>query len=397
MSRFAPNGLALQSRPLFRLAWGGAVLLSVLSAASEQPEHKSAVSGSKTEMKVVTRPFGQTAAGTAVTLFTCTNRQGVEVQLIDYGAIVVSVKTPDREGRLENITLGFPTLEGYLARHPYFGATVGRYANRIAKGKFSLGGKQYTLATNNNENHLHGGVAGFDKRMWKAEPIEDEALVGVKFHRRSPDGEEGYPGNLDVQVTYTLTNGNELLATYLAKTDQATPVNLTNHTYWNLAGGAEGTILDHQLMLAADKYLPVDAGLIPTGELADVGGTPFDFRKPTAIGARIKQIQSDPVGYDHCYVLQNQSGSLALAARVSDPKSGRVLEVHTTQPGIQFYSGNFLDGQPANGGYPQYTGLCLETQHFPDSPNQPTFPTANLQPGQTYRQLTVHKFLVEKE
>lgn len=395
MSRFARNGLALWSHTLVRLACGGALLLASLSAAGEQGR-ESAASRSKTAMTVAKTSFGKTTDGAEVSLFTCTNRHGLEIQLTDYGAIVVAVKTPDREGRLENITLGFPNLEGYLQRHPYFGATVGRYANRIAQGKFTLDGKQYTLAANNNENHLHGGVAGFDKRMWQAEPVKQEDRVGVRFQRRSPDGEEGYPGNLDATVTYTLTNDNELIADYTAVTDQATPVNLTNHAYWNLAGGAEGTILDHQLMLAADKYLPVDAGLIPTGELADVSGTPFDFRKPTAIGARIQQIKSDPVGYDHCYVLRNQSGSLALAARVTDGKSGRVLEIHTTQPGIQFYSGNFLNGEPANGGYPQYTGLCLETQHFPDSPNQPRFPSTILKPGQAYRQTTVHKFLVQK-
>ncbi|MFV1967913.1 MAG: aldose epimerase family protein [Pirellulaceae bacterium] len=347
-------------------------------------------------MKIEKSSFGDTGDGQEISLFACVNANGLVLKMIDYGAMIVSLETPDRDGRLANITLGFDKLDGYLQRHPYFGATVGRYCNRIAKGKFRLNGKETTLATNNNANHLHGGNDGFDRRVWKAAELLADDAVGIRFTRRSTDGEEGYPGNLDVTVTYKLTNENALVVDFGAVTDRATPVNLTNHTYWNLGGAGSGKILDHELMITSDKYLPVDEGLIPTGELADIEGTPFDFRSSERIGARIQQIDSDPIGYDHCFVLRNQSGSLALAARVKEPISGRVLEVYTTQPGIQFYSGNFLDGSESGAGYEPYEGFCLETQHYPDSPNQPTFPPVILQPGETYRQTTVYKFLVEE-
>ena len=345
-------------------------------------------------MRIVKRPFGKTQAGTGISLYTCTNAHGLTVKLTDYGAIVVSVETPDREGKLANITLGFPRSRGYLQRHPYFGSTVGRYCNRIAKGKFTLAGKQYTLAANNGENHLHGGDAGFDKQMWQAQGLLDNDAVGVRFTRRSPDGEEGYPGNLDVTVEYLLTNDDQLRVDFSARTDQPTPVNLTNHSYWNLGGAGSGSILDHQLTIAANKYLPVDDGLIPTGDLSHVTGTPLDFTSPEKIGARIKEIESDPVGYDHCFALNSQDGSLAFAARVRDPSSGRVLEVYTTQPGIQFYTGNFLDGSDSSGQFNRYEGFCLETQHYPDSPNQPQFPTTELLPGQIYETTTIYKFSV---
>ena len=358
------------------------------------PEPKPTDSGAK--MSVKQTPFGKTNEGVAVDLYTCTNANGLMLKMTNYGAIVVSLEVPDRDGKLANVNLGFPSLEGYLGKHPYFGSTVGRYGNRIAKGKFTLDGKQYTLATNNGPNHLHGGVNGFNKVVWKAEPISDPSAVGVRFSYDSRDGEEGYPGNLRVTVVYTLTNNNELVDEFTATIDKPCPVNLTNHCYWNLAGAGSGSIRDHELTIAADKYIPVDATLIPTGELADVQGTPLDFTKPQQIGARLDQIKADPVGYDHCYVLRNQGGALALAAKVKDPKSGRVLEIHTTQPGLQFYSGNFLDGAAANGGYKQYDGFCLETQHYPDSPNQPQFPSTVLKPGETYKQKTVHKFYAEK-
>jgi aldose 1-epimerase len=314
------------------------------------------------------------------------------LKLTDYGAIVVAVEVPDKNGHNDNITLGFPTLQGYIEHNPYFGATVGRYGNRIAGASFSLDGKTYTLAANNGPNSLHGGIKGFDKVVWDAEVIESDAGSGVRFHRLSPDGEEGFPGNLNVEVVYLLTEDNGLRMEYKATTDQATPVNLTNHAYWNLKGAGNGLVLDHVLMIAADSYLPVDENLIPTGEFKPVEGTPMDFRDPTLIGSRIDQVG---MGYDHCYVLRNQSGELALAARVRDPESGRVMEVRTTQPGIQLYTANFLDGTPASGGFPQHSALCLETQHYPDSPNQPDFPSTILRPGEEYHQLTVHRFLVE--
>ncbi len=347
-------------------------------------------------MSVSKSPFGKTADGKQVDLFTCVNSHGMVMKIMTYGAIVIELQAPDRDGKLANITLGFDSLEGYFGDHPYFGSTVGRYANRIAKGKFTLDGKQYTLATNNDANHLHGGDVGYNRVVWDAQAVEDDDAVGVKFTYVSKDGEEGYPGELQVAVTYVLNNDNEMRVDYEAVTDKATPINLTNHCYWNLAGAGSGTILNHQLMLDSDKYLPVDDTLIPTGKLVDVADTPFDFRKPHRVGARIDQVTGDPPGYDHCFVLRNQDGTMALAARVTEPSSGRVLEIFTTQPGIQFYTGNFLDGSSANGGYERNEGFCLETQHYPDSPNQNSFPSVILRPGKTYRQATVHRFSSDK-
>jgi len=339
--------------------------------------------------------FGTTPDGQEVSLFTIRNTQGSVVKLTDYGAIVVAVEVADRAGQRENITLGFDHLPGYLQRHPYFGATVGRFCNRIAKGKFTLDDTPYKLATNDGPNHLHGGKKGFDRYVWEAEEVEYQSGLGVKFSRVSQDGEEGYPGDLEVSVVYQLTNDNELKVEFTAKTDKATPLNLTNHSYWNLAGAGSGTILDHELMVAADKYLPVDDSLIPTGQLASVTGTPLDFTTAKKIGQDIAKIGGDPGGYDHCFALRSQDGSLALAARVHDPTTGRVMEVWTTQPGIQFYTGNFLDGATENGGFPKNYAFCLETQHYPDSPNQPNFPTSVLRPGETFKQTTVHKFSVQ--
>jgi aldose 1-epimerase len=342
--------------------------------------------------------FGKTKEGTAVDLYTLTNRNGMVVKIATYGGIVTELRVPDRDGKLGDVVLGFDNLDQYLAPNPYFGALVGRVGNRIAKGRFTLDGRQYALATNdNNVNHLHGGRKGFDKVVWKADPpASDGQGAHLTLHYLSPDGEEGYPGNLNATVVYTLNDQNELAIDYTATTDKATPVNLTNHSYFNLAGEGSGDILGHVLELEADAYTPVDATLIPTGRIEPVKGTVFDFTTPTAIGARIDQVPgAPPGGYDHNYVLRSQNGALALAARVYEPKTGRVLEISTTQPGIQFYTGNFLDGTITGKSgvpYKQHAAFCLETQHYPDSVNHPNFPSAIVRPGETYHQVTVHKF-----
>jgi aldose 1-epimerase len=343
--------------------------------------------------------WGKTNAGVTVDLFTLTNDQGVETRVANYGGVIVTLRTPDGRGRPGDITLGFDTLEAYLRGSPFFGCIVGRYANRIAQGRFRLKGAEYRLAQNNGQNHLHGGLAGFDKVVWQAEPFTGSDGVGLKLSYLSSDGEEGYPGNLSVTVTYTLTNQNELRLDYEAATDQTTVINLTNHAYFNLVG--TGDILGHTLMLNADRFTPIDSTLIPTSELRSVQGTPLDFRQPTVIGARIHQEDEQlrfGGGYDHNWVINGVAGQLRLAAVLSELTTGRRLEVHTTQPGMQFYSGNMLPASlPGKGGqvYTRRSGLCLETQHFPDSPNQPNFPSTTLEPGQRYAQTTVFKFSVE--
>lgn len=346
--------------------------------------------------------FGKTSEGATVELVTLRNANGVEVAISTFGAAIVSIKTPDRQGNSADIVLGFDTLEGYLNNTAYLGVLVGRYANRIAHGRFTLDGTTYSLATNNAPNHLHGGVKGFDKVLWTHEPYRGEHLT-ARLRYRSTDGEEGYPGNLDVAVEYTLTQENELRITYLATTDKPTVINLSNHSYFNLAGS--GDILGHQMQIPADRFTPVSSSLIPTGALEPVEGTPFDFRTPTAIGARInddhEQIRFGG-GYDHNYVLNSPSVSptqLQLAARVVDPSSGRTLEVRTSEPGVQFYTGNFLDGTVTGKGgrsYGRRTGFCLETQHFPDSPNQASFPSTVLRPGQKFESTTVYAFGVQR-
>ncbi len=340
-------------------------------------------------MRLQQEPFGETTDGRAVTQFHLSNANGIAVSLIDYGAIITAVHVPDRNGETANIALGFESLDGYLDRHPYFGAICGRYANRIARGKFSLDGTEYTLATNNEPNHLHGGDNGFDKALWHAEPFETDDTSGVGFTYESPDGEEGYPGALTTTVIYTLTDNDELKIEYEATSDQATPVNLTNHCYWNLAGAGSGTVLDHMLTLNCDRYLPVDETLIPTGEQKSVADTPMDFTQPKRIGEQIDEVAG---GYDHCFILTATQESPALIARAEDPASGRVLEIFTTEPAVQLYTGNFLDGSQAGAGFEQHEGFCLECQHFPDSPNQPDFPNTILQPAEVYRQTTIHKF-----
>ncbi|QMU26766.1 aldose epimerase family protein [Adhaeribacter radiodurans] len=339
--------------------------------------------------------FGKTPEGTEVNLYTLTNQNGITVQIINYGAIITSIITPDRNGQAGDVVLGFDNLKDYLAEHPYFGAVAGRCANRIAKGKFTLNGKEYTLAINNGPNHLHGGLKGFDKKVWEATEIPTQNALKLTY--TSKDGEEGYPGNLTVSVTYTLTNENELKIDYEATTDKATPINLTNHSYFNLAAGQAEDVLNHEVVIYADRYTIVDEDLIPTGELPLVAGTAMDFSVPHTIGSRISQVAGN--GYDHNYVLNNsQNGKLGLAAVVHEPQTDRVMEVYTTQPGVQFYSGNFLNGSLTGKGhvYKKHYGFCLETQHFPDSPNQPEFPSAILNPGETFQQSTIYKFSVQK-
>ena len=367
-------------------------LQAIIAARADQDSSSRARAG------VTRAAWGKMPDGTGVDIYTLANANGVEIKAITYGGIIQSLRVPDRAGRFDDIVLGFDSLEGYLADHPFFGAIIGRYGNRIGKAQFTLDGQTFKLAANNGPNHLHGGVKGFDKVLWKAEGTKSDAGPGVTFTRTSPDGEEGYPGNLNVRVTYTLTDRNELVVDYHATTDKATPVNLTQHSYFNLAGQASGDILGHELMLNADRHTPVDETLIPTGELAPVQGTPFDFRQPTAIGARISQDHPQlkyGLGYDHNWVLSRKGDGLQLAARVHEPKTGRTLEVSTTEPGIQFYAGNFLDGKltgKAGAVYRHRTGFCLETQHFPDSPNNPQFPSTILKPGAEYRSRTVFTF-----
>ncbi len=339
--------------------------------------------------------FGRTADGKAVTLYTLTNGK-MTVKVMTYGAIVTEIDVPDRNGQTADVVLGFDNLQGYLAGHPYFGATVGRFANRIARGEFTLNGKTYTLAKNNGPNTLHGGLKGFDKVVWDAEEVSTPDGPSVRFSYTSPDGEEGFPGTLKTTVTYTVTPKNALKIEYTATTDRATPINLTNHSYFNLAGPASGDVLGHEIMIAADRYTPGDETLIPTGELAPVKGTPLDFTTSAPIGSRINQIKAEPVGFDHNYVIRrNGENGPALAARVYEPKSGRVMEVFTTEPGVQFYTGNFLDGKVKGKGgvaYQKHQGFCLETQHFPDSVHHPEFPTTILEPGSTYKQTTIYQF-----
>jgi aldose 1-epimerase len=338
--------------------------------------------------------FGTTPEGLQIKRFRVSNDHGMTASYINFGAILTSLKVPDRHGKDEEVTLGFDTLEDYIADIWFFGATIGRYANRIAKGKFILDGVEYQLAQNSFPSHLHGGNKGFHRMVWNGDTKIDQDSISVVFSRLSPSGEEGYPGNLHTKVTYTLNNQNELTLCYHAETDKPTPINLTNHTYWNLKGPGFGNVLDHEMTVNADYYLPTDDDRIPTGEIKSVYGTPMDFTHPTKIGDRIDQIKGG--GYNHCYVLNRKDNSLCLAAKVYEPEKGRIMEVYTTEPGIQFYSGHFLDRYKGAGGIilNKYDGFCLEAQHFPNSVNEPRLPSTILRPGNIYRQTTIYKFQV---
>ena len=375
------------------IVFTGALLMMTVASMDATPQP-----GSTTK-----KPFGKTPDGQQIDLYLLTNKSGAEAAITTFGGAVVSLKVPDRNGKFADVVLGYDSGEGYVADKSFFGALVGRYGNRIGHAQFAIDGKTYTLAKNNGENTLHGGVKGFNKAVWRAKTVSAKGGQSLELSYLSKDGEEGFPGNLKVRVTYTLTDANALVIDYSATSDKKTVVNLTNHSYFNLAGQGSGDILGHQLMIAADMFTPVDAGLIPTGELRDVAGTPFDFRQSTAIGARINQDEEQLKiggGYDHNFVLHPPMDRKEfLAARVTEPTSGRVMEVWTTEPGVQFYTGNFLDGKVTGKGgvaYAKRAALCLETQHFPDSPNQPKFPSAALNPGETYHTITTYKFTTEK-
>jgi aldose 1-epimerase len=371
-----------------------AVALLAISGSIAQSGESRAIAETKSQRSSEKMDFGKTPDGAPVEQYVLSNGK-MTVKVITYGAIVTEIDVPDRNGKIADVVLGFDNLEGYLGGHPYFGAATGRVANRIAKAKFTLDGKEYKLAANNGPNTLHGGLKAFDKVVWKAADVSGPAGPAVKMSYLSPDGEEGFPGNLSVDITYTVTPSNELRIDYKATTDKATPVNITNHSYFNLAGPAAGSILGHEMMLAADLYTPVDDTLIPTGETASVQGTPLDFTRPATLGSRIGDLKGEPGGYDHNYVIRGGGKELALTARVTEPVSGRVLEMFTTEPAVQLYTANFLDGTlKGKGGviYKKQQAFCLEAQHYPDSVNQPKFPSTILRPGTTYTQTTVYKF-----
>jgi len=365
-------------------------MMSCNNSSNQSTSSDDSSNQNQNKVGITEKSFGNTD-GQAITEYTLTNANGMKLSIINYGGTITRLTAPDKNGKMGDVVLGFESLDGYLQKgNPYFGALIGRYGNRIGKAKFTLDGKTYTLAANNNGNTLHGGNKGYDKVVWTAEKQGDNSL---KLTYLSKDGEEGYPGNLNITVVYTLTADNSVQIDYTATTDKATPVNLTNHAYYNLSAGTDSTILDHELQISADKYTPVDDKLIPTGQIADVKGTPMDFTTSKPIGRDIAQVQG---GYDHNWVLNKNGNSLEKVATLYDPKSGRVMDVYTMEPGLQFYSGNFLDGTLTNtvGGakYVQHAALCLETQHFPEIPNKPNFPNTILKPGETYKTTTVYKF-----
>jgi aldose 1-epimerase len=374
------------------------VAVIMFSCGPKANENSSKNSENNALPMVTSQPWGE-FNGQPVSLYTMRNANGMEVRVMNYGGIIVSINVPDKNGVIDDVALGYDSLSHYVKSNPFFGALIGRYGNRIAEGKFTLDGKTYTLPTNNGVNHLHGGTTGFDKVFWEIEDVSDSTQVILKLSYTSADGEQGYPGTLTAEVLYTLTPNNELKFDYKATADKKTIVNLTQHTYFNLSGQKSATdILSHTLTMAADKYLPVDETLIPTGELQPVAGTPFNFLKPQTIGARINDSNQQlkfGKGYDHCWVLNKQDASLSLVATLADSVSGRTMDVLTTEPALQFYSGNFLDGSNIGKGNSPYqfrTGLCLETQHFPDSPNKPKFPSVVLNPGEVYTSQTVYRF-----
>lgn len=367
-----------------------------VDASAKSPQKASSLG-----VRLQSEPFGETKDAVPVTRYILANEQGMAVSIINYGAIVTSIEAPDREHKVSNIVLGFPTLSGYLGNDPYFGCICGRYANRIAKGKFKLGGKEYTLAVNDGPNHLHGGLKSFSDLVWLARPVPpaaDGKSASLELMHESRDGEEGYPGTVKTTVLYTLTDSNEFRIDYRAVSDKPTIINLTSHIYWNLRGAGTRDVYDHILTLNADKFLPVDSTLIPTGELKPVKGTAMDFTSPARMGARLSEVDGGGglKGYDHCYVLNPRSDPRSqAAARIEDPESGRILEIFTTEPGIQFYTANHLTGKPEEGGFKQQSAFCLECQHFPDSPNHPQFPSTVLEPNKPYTQTTIHRFSVK--
>lgn len=379
-----------------RLALLGCLGATTLMGCASSDSQTEQITGKEEvyTMEIKSEAFGTAPNGQQVQLYTLTNANGMTVKITNYGAIVTSIQTPDRDGNRGEVALGFDSVDGYVPNNPHFGGIVGRYANRIAKGRFTLDGQEYTLATNDAPNHLHGGITGFDRVVWQAEPLQNQNAIRLTYV--SKDGEEGYPGNLTVVVTYTLTGFNALKIDYEATTDKATPVNLTNHSYFNLSAGKEKDILNHIVTINADQFTATDESLIPTGELASVKGTPYDFTTPQRVGDRIDNLQG--YGYDLNYVVRGGGDKLVHAATVEEPNTGRVMEVHTTQPGIQLYTAYHLDGTLTghnNTTYNRYAGLCLEAQHFPDSPNQQSFPSTIIRPGEKYSETTIYKFGVK--
>ena len=368
-------------------------VVSRSEAAQQTPQGDSKMSIEKSN-------FGKTADGQQVVMYTLKNDKGITVKVLNFGGVIYSMEVPDKNGKTVNVSANYEKISDYEKIRPFFGSLVGRYGNRIAKGKFTVDGKEYTLPTNNGVNSLHGGIKGFDQKIWDVKEYKSDNSVGLEMTYTSKDGEEGYPGTLKCKVVYDLNNENEWLMDYTATTDKATPINLTNHSFWNLSGNFSGTILDHELMINADAFLPTDAGLIPTGEIAKVEGTPLDFRTLHKVGERISQIEEPQFagGYDHCFVLNKETpGEMSICAELKDPASGRKMTVLTTEPGVQFYSSNFLNGSTEAFGYKygKHAALCLETQHYPDSPNKPEFPSTILKPGETYKTSTVHIFSAE--